>query len=100
MKAKEIIKLGNWFLLIKDGRKIIATITKPNELNYNHWEISYPFGAGAMYKENELDKFIDDINKFFSCVYGITIDQITDDKNYPADLLIIFQDKIFDNVTI
>ena len=100
MKAKEITKNGNWYLLIKDGRKTIATISKPNELNYNQWNISYPFGVCARYEENELDKFVDSTNKFFLDMYVISLHQITDERNYPADLLICMQDKILDEKTL
>ena len=92
MKAKEITKNGNWYLLIKDGRKTVATISKPNELNFNHWNLSLYCGVSYTYEEYELHKLIKCADDVLSYNFGISLHRITDEKNYPADLLICLQD--------
>lgn len=98
MKAVENIINGCWHLFIKDGNNILVRISAPNEFNCQEWRISLK--CGRCYNYKKLPDAIDCLNDVLNNMYNTEASKITDKLNYPCDLLMCFQDKTLDNITI
>lgn len=78
---------GMRFYELKNGRKIIAKIYFPNEFHPSTYNIEYPFGFGAEYKD--LESLVKGLNKYLDgCYFGNydLIGDLTKDESCDTNL--------------
>ena len=93
MKAVEKIINGNWYLFIKDNRKMVIKIAKPNDLNFQNWAISLTNGICYTYKE--ISQYLKDNKNYFafSLQDGLGAEYLNESID-----LIIFIEKLIDKM--
>lgn len=82
---------------IKAGRKKYATINFPNNIHPDTFTIEFYQGInGTITEIPDIHTAVEKCKKW--CKEYFEIDEITDEKGYPLELLGCFEDKVFDDV--
>ena len=98
MKAVENTINGIWHLLIKDGNNILIRISSPNDFNGQEWRVSLK--CGICYNYKDISDALICLDNVLKNMYNTDASKITDKLNYPCNLLMCFQDKTLDDVTV